>query len=381
MTLVRFVPLDTLFFRDGRPYNKGELSQAGVVSTFPPAPTTLVGAVRAACARALGWRRGPWDERVRARLGDGTDLGPLYFRGPILVRKTNGRSESLFPAPAHLLGKTIEERKANQKQVVIESLHLLSPDRDPDTICDLGPDISLPNAKCATQGVKPLLTKGWWITATGLKQLLRGKTPLANHLLHRDTLWRNEPRVGIVRSQDSRTTEEGALYSPDHVRLIRGVSLAIEAHGLPQACTGALRSNLHPVGGESRACWLHLEKSRLELPEAPDLRPSGKMLRYIVVVLTPADTKAPPYPGEEGYLGLPGRVVSACLPRPVLIGGWDSVAHRPLALRPHLAPGSVLFLEAEVGDIDKIKQMHGEAIGKRAAWGFGLVAVGNWHAV
>lgn len=380
MTLVRFEPLDTLFFRDGRPYNKGELSQTGVTSIFPPAPPTLVGAVRAACARALGWRRGPWDERVRARLGDGTDLGPLRFRGPILVRETNDGSESLFPAPAHLLGNFIEDREVDRKRPKIESLHLLAPNRNTTRMCDLGPDVSLPIAKCATQRAKPLGNKGWWITATGLEELLRGKTPQANHLVHRDTLWRHEPRVGIARSQDTRTTEEGALYSPEHVRLARGVSLAIEAQGLPQACMGALSSSLHPVGGESRACWLHLEKSRLELPEAPNLRPSGKMLRYIVVVLTPADTQAPPHPGEEEYAGLPGRVVSACLPQPVVIGGWESEAHRPLALRPHLAPGSVLFLEADAQDIDKIKQMHGRAIGKRTAWGFGLVAVGSWFA-
>ncbi len=374
MTLVRFEPLDTLFFRDGRPYNQGELSQAGVTSIFPPAPPTLVGAVRAACARALGWRGGPWEKRIHDRLGDGNDLGPLRFRGPILVRETNEGSESLFPAPAHLLGKTIEDRK----QVVIESLHLLSPCRDSGTICDLGSDVSLPVSKGATQGAKPLLKKGWWITAPGLEVLLQGKTPEKDHLVYRHTLWKHEPRVGIVRSQDTRTTEEGALYSSSHIRLERRVSLAMEAQGLPQAGMDALRSDLHPVGGESRACWLLLEESPLRLPDPPDLRPSGETLRYMAVVLTPADTKAPPHPGEEGYAGLPGRVVSACLPRPVLIGGWDSVARRPLALRPHLAPGSVLFLKAGAGDVEKIKQMHGKAIGNRADWGFGLVAVGRW---
>lgn len=380
MTLVRFEPLDTLFFRDGRPYNQGELSQTGVTSIFPPAPQTLVGAVRAACARALSWRGGPWDERVRARLGDGDDLGPLRFRGPILVRETNQGSESLFPVPAHLLGKTIEDWKADQKLSIIEpeSLHLLSPNGGSDAICDLGPDASLPVAKGVTQGAKRLLKKGWWINGPGLENLLQGKTPQANHLVHRDTLWNYESRVGIARSQDTHTTEEGALYSSSHVRLAGGVSLVMEAYGLPKACLGALRSGLHPVGGESRACWLHLEESPLHLPKVPDLNPLGETLRYMAVVITPADTKTPPHPGEEGYAGLPGRVVSACLPRPALIGGWDSVARRPLPLRPHLAPGSVLFLEADVQDIDKIKQIHGEAIGKRTAWGFGLVAVGSW---
>ena len=61
MNVVYFDPLDTLFFRDGRPYHQGELSQAGVASLFPPFPSTLVGAIRAACARALGWTSGNWE--------------------------------------------------------------------------------------------------------------------------------------------------------------------------------------------------------------------------------------------------------------------------------------------------------------------------------
>ncbi len=45
-----FEPLDTLFFRDGRPFNQGE-GNGGVESLFPPSPTTLVGAARVALAR------------------------------------------------------------------------------------------------------------------------------------------------------------------------------------------------------------------------------------------------------------------------------------------------------------------------------------------
>ena len=368
MTLVCFEPLDTLFFRDGRPYDQGESSQAGVVSGFPPSPPTLVGAIRAGLARSMGWKRGGWSMELRERLGDGADLGPLRFRGPVLTK--NG--ENLFPAPAHLMG--IPPR---DKHHGAESLFLLSPGTG--VTCDLGQDTPLPITDATPGGAKPLYERGWWIAARGLEAVLRGHRPGPGSLVHRRDLWEEEPRVGILRSEGTRVTAEGALYSPIHIRIKRGIKLTVEACGLPQDHVGGLSRRPQPVGGEARACWLNLADDRLTFPESPDSWVTENTLRYTVTVLTPADTGTPPRPGERGYAGLPGRVVSACLPRPAVIGGWDSRAGRPLALRPHLAPGSVLFMETTRDAAGSVRALHGSAIGARTAWGFGLAAVGLWH--
>ena len=366
VTVIRFEPLDTLFFRDGRPYNQGEQNQAGVDGLFPPAPSTLVGAVRAACARIMGWERGVWSVEISAQLGDGNDLGPLRFRGPVVLR--NG--ESVFPAPANLMAKPTATMESAPPT-------LLAP-ADIGTACDLGNGARLPVADSATEGAKPLGERGWWITSRGLEALLGGRSPDPACLVHRRELWEREARVGIARSETTRTTGENAMYSPGHVRLARGVALAMEAQRLPLECIEALRCRPWPVGGEARTCWLYPDEDPLPLPSPPALVAADRRLRYAVTVLTPADTGAPPRPGERGYAGLPGRVASACLPRPTLIGGWDSRTMEPLALRPHLPAGSVLFLEATSDAVGEVEALHGAGIGKRAAWGFGLVAVGLW---
>lgn len=368
MTVVRFEPLDTLFFRDGRPYNEGEQNQAGVDSLFPPPPPTLVGAVRAACARIMGWERGKWSERICARLGDGGDLGPLRFRGPVVRRK----GENVFPVPANLLGEP-----APITESATASATLLGPARMGAT-CDVGQNVRLPVADGAADGAKLLGEEGWWVTSRGFETMLGGRPPDAACLVHRRELWEWEPRVGNTRSETTRTTGENAMYSPRHIRLRQGVGLTMEAQGLPPECAGGLASRPRPVGGEARACWLHLDDNPLGLPAAPAFGTAGGSLRYSVTVLTPADTGVPPRPGEHGYAGLPGRIVSACLPRPTLIGGWDSQTMGPVALRPHLAAGSVLFLETTRGATGEVEALHGAAIGARTAWGFGLVAVGLW---
>lgn len=401
MTLVRFDPLDSLFFRDGSPYQKEETSQSGTASMFPPAPPTLVGAIRAACARALGWKHGNWceNEEICEQLGNGEKLGKLHFRGPFLVRckspsneaKGEGKkTEILFPAPANLMGKIDkpDDKPGNENdKPTVESPTLLSPSPFSNALdCDFG-SARLPEviANPRPEGAKLLYEKGWWITAKGLEQVLKGNPPKDNHLVHQSQLWSKEPRIGIARSDDSRTTKEGAMYSPSHIRLKKGVSIAMEVSGLSQKCADELTKQPQPVGGESRACWLHLCEHSLPFPELPEWNTAEETLHYTVTALTPVAVPNPPKPGEENYAGLPGCIVSACLPRPVIFGGWDSLKCRPLPLKPYLAPGSVLFLEAKSQDIEKGKALDNHTIsgcnviGDRTNWGFGIVAIGIWN--
>lgn len=401
MTIVRFDPLDSLFFRDGSPYQQGETNQSGTASMFPPAPPTLVGAIRAACARALGWKSGNWCENkeICKQLGNGEeDLGKLHFRGPFLVRckspsnEDKGKDEKtelLFPAPANLMGKIEkpDDKPGNENdKPTVGPLAWLSPSSNA-LDCDFG-SARLPEvvANPRAEGAKLLCEKDWWITAEGLEQVLQNKQPDEKHLVHQNQLWSKEPRIGIARSDESRTTKEGAMYSPSHIRLKKGVSIAMEVDGLSQECKKELPKQPQPVGGESRACWLHLCEYSLPFPKLPKSKwdDSKEALRYTATALTPIAVPKPPKPEEENYAGLPGRIVSACLPRPVILGGWDSLECRPLPLKPYLAPGSVLFLEAKNEEREKVKELYNHAIngrnviGSRTEWGFGIVAIGLW---
>ena len=176
MTVIRFEPLDTLFFRDGRPYNQKEQNQAGVNSQFPPAPSTLVGAVRAACARTMGWEQGAWSGEISEQLGDGDNLGPVHFRGPVLLRD----GEGVFPAPANLLAKLTPGSVPKHPTILTPT--------DIGTACDLGTDARLPSANDATEGTKLLGEQGWWLTSRGLEMLLEGISPDPACLIERRKL-------------------------------------------------------------------------------------------------------------------------------------------------------------------------------------------------
>ena len=360
---VRLDPVDTWFFRDGTPFTAQSAPQEDVGSLFPPHPPTLVGALRAALARANGWNgQGQWCSAMCDVLGDGPeDLGAVSFAGPFLLRD----AKPLFRAPRHLLGASDSGRW--------EPRAFLSPGAP--VTCDLGDNVRLPelNERTLQAGDDE------WLTPSGLNAALRGQLPGTDEVESSKCLWSTEPRIGLARDDDTRSAKEGMLYSSRHVRLHRGVSLGVRIAGVPADWTRPF-GQLAPLGGESRLAELQEWDSNLHF-DAP-LDQIKNTRRVVLTALSPLDLEQEIYVGKTPLNGLGGiHVVSACLERPQRVGGWNSGTRRPLALRSVLPPGSALFCEIRDAErfADAVAAGHGTVrIGSRREWGFGIVAPGVW---
>ncbi len=355
---IRFNPLDTLFFRDGSPFNREEL-QANVNTIFPPSPTTLAGAIRAAWARAMGWdgkgRGGNWAEYCKERLGAGVTLPEtITFNGPYLFRN----NEPVFPVPAHVLG----EPPLDPKKQKPSNLILLAPDREMET--DLG-TILLPvkPSSDTVEGRKALVSE-WWVSACGLRQILLGGPPDKDTLMHQSTLWTIEQRIGNFR-KEGRATGLMGLYTPQHIRLQHGVELAMFASGLPDVAIEKITSRPALTGGEARSCWLTIEEGGIEGYLQPE--PPAGSRRYTLLALTPTQMESLESVSIEGR-----QPVSHCNQRPLMLGGWD--CNKPRELRPCLRPGSVFFMETE-HDTTAGKLI---SYGEKTQWGFGRFVTGIW---
>ena len=356
---IRFKPLDTLFFRDGSPFNREEL-QANVNTIFPPSPTTLAGAIRAAWARAMGWdgdgRGGNWAKCCKDRLGAGVHLPEtITFNGPYLFR--NG--EPVFPVPAHVLGVYPSDPQRQKPSHLI----VLAPGREMET--DLGTILLPVNPPSvpAVEGRKQLVSE-WWVSAKGLRQILQGDPPDSETLLHQSTLWTIEQRIGNFR-KEGRVTGLMALYSPQHIRLGQGIDLVMFAKGLPDIEIEKITSRPAVTGREARSCWLTIEEGGLEgYLQTGEPSGSGK---YTLIALTPIQVE------NLENITVDGRTpISYCNQRPLMLGGWD--CNKPRQLRPCLRPGSVLFMET------KHNTAAGKLIsyGEKTPWGFGRFVTGIW---
>ena len=363
MISIQLEPVDTCFFRDGTPFTAENAPQDGVGSQFPPHPATVVGALRASLARARGWNGHKyWPREFDAVLGNGPDdLGMLSFEGPFLLKD----EQPLFPVPRHLFGSNESNGWCPRA--------FLRP--GPNVACDLGATVCLPEAPEGS--TDPKVAEDQWLTVSGMNAVLRGEVPDSNAVVKRECLWASEDRIGIRLASDTRSAEEGMLYSTQHVRPRNGITIGIRIHGLPPDWTLPLDRPI-PLGGESRwaECLAWSDHARLET-SLEQIASSGKVA---VVALAPIDIEQVRIRPGQSLPELGGaRVVSACLNRPSRIGGWDSLSRRPLPMRSVLSSGGVLFCELTEEARVIIKEGDGLVrLGAHREWGFGLASLGIW---
>lgn len=377
-------PQDSLFFRDGRPYEQADDGLAAAASLFPPHPTTLTGALRVALAMGNGWNgSNGWDRETITVLGNGPDLleGSARFGVPVVMRQVDGKWQPLYPAPRHLLVRKAKREEQPKVKLPEFEFATLSPHRTP-ALTDLGqlhpmlPPKGWENAKDARPA------HDWWLTADGLARILAGGKLddhfVQSHTVNAADLWVKEPRVGLEMSANTRTAVRGRLYAPTHVRLRDNVGLGIAVSGLPE--NWKKPASIVPLGGEHR--FAHLEPAG-EAPKVPELGKinhdsEGNQL-VSITLLSPARVDIEwlkPGPLFDGK----AEILSACLGDVLPIGGWDSRPgpnRGPVPLRAFLPAGSCWFLRMPPDVRENLPPFLGDAADN--AHGFGHCALGTFQ--
>lgn len=387
VTTLRFTALDTLFFRESRPFDA--IGGSELASLFPPPPRTVAGAIRTAIGESLDadWKafKQAFDDKaeytvggvnLHQRIGFGDDLGQLCVEGIWLSE--NG--QRLYPAPLFLL------RKVDGQTTTFNRLRIGA-----DANTSLG-RVRLPQLPKSCEGYKPL--EGVWLTRAGLESVLAGGLPLAGDLREKKALFAEEPRLGIARNNSRRTVETGLLYQTRHVRPKQQVRLTIEADvagldGLP------IDKRIVRLGGEGRMAGIEIagQPSFPKMPTA-DANPHG----LILALLTPArferDDNEPSWlprkfqPEVENGLrvwkGVINRIVltvhCAVLGKAQREGGWDMAKPGPRAVQSLIPAGSSYYCKVDDGDITAaIEALHGKAIGEDQKLGRGRIVCGLWN--
>lgn len=381
VSLWKFSAMDSLFFRDGRPMNAGE--SAWIDSQFPPTGQTLQGAIRAAildyvdadiqkfqggenCLPANGGS-------LREEIGDGGSIGNLDLCGPFVACN----DELFFPVPLDLV---------KNKQ---HAFSLLSPSEKPVT-SDMG-CLRLPSV--TGQGFKT--EEGKYISSSTMTTLLQGKTdnlqllPLIAASENEDALADREPKVGLARDNQKRTNTEGKLFAIAPIRPRTGVTINVQATGIKSSHCPS-NTFVQKLGGEGKVARLSVEVGQQLTMPVPHINQLADRIRFKIVFISPALL-------EEGLL-LPVsnrqtetdflwqgavnscelKVVTACIDKPVKIGGWNLMKRCSEPLRPFIPAGSVFFCEADISRKQAVINLHNSKTGKDTQYGFGHILIGKW---
>jgi CRISPR-associated protein Cmr3 len=392
-------PLDTLLFRDGRPFDQSDEGLTETRSLFPPFPSTVAGAIRARLAREMGWTgRGGWTEITNGVLGSGpVDAGLLRFGPPVVLLAVPDKDpkaahfQPLFPCPATLHGR-------------------FNPESDPPgTLVELA--VTLPKARLDTDmgdaqfcGLdKPDLFEpldDWLINRSGLQAFLKGEIPAPHHVTRLGDLLTRQNRAGLKRDYAAHGAEAGMLYTASYMRLQQqrvgrskegkskmgrvaiGVAADLSALGGKYAIP---KDAILPFGSMGRAASCCAGTFDLAAPSIDAPGKDGTFL-YSLLLLSPALPHGSPREAKGG-LPLPEghELISAAIRKPIAFSGWNAKNNEPAAMQRYYAPGSTWFVrfEGKAADLrEAFEKFKTKGISKSkegGSVGFGAVAIGVWN--
>ncbi len=319
--IIQIEALDTLFFRDGKPFTMGDETWANGI--FPPPPSVFYGALRSAY-----FSQHPEELHLANKEGDPTK--DLVIKGIYVTE--DGRP--YFPMPLDLVQKKykteddlededwdnyirVELLKQNNRKAFFSSssetnINLLELDKEIESLDDLS------------------FLKNDMFRQYQKGHCTRLKATPVNKLIHK------ENKIGIQRSRVTNTTVDGMLYRVAMNRL-GDIKFAIDYEGLELAPKGLLK-----LGGEAKVVTYYAveEASNFEIKSNENFVEESSVK---IVLLTPAVFK-------KGWLpsfidGVNVKLIAACVGKPISIGGFDMQKKEPKYMRKAVPAGSIYSVE------------------------------------
>jgi len=347
MNLFKLGSLDTLFFRDGKPFSMGDDTWADGI--FPPPPSVIYGALRTAylSKNISEFKNVNTDEDKTAKM-------KISFLSYYL------KSKFYFPCPLDIVK---DKANDNSKYYLLR----LKPKSDSFFL-----NFDLPYI---------LKSEGEVEEADGLIE----KIALSDYLLHckppkslleKSKHFLEEPKVGIGRNNETHIGEDGMLYRVGMKRLYDNFGLVVGINDLTLSEEGIMR-----LGGEGKSVVFSsktadkpIEPPIFKLPE----KLSGDYFK--VYLSTPAIFKDGWQPSHDIVGG--AELIAAAVGKPIHVGGFDMKPKngkkpRPKPMRRAVPAGSVYYYK---GTLDQAKQIHLNPISDDAQdclQGFGIALIGD----
>lgn len=370
-------PLDVLFLRGNKLFgDPGSYGEA----LIPPWPSAAAGAIRTRMLADAGIDLAAFAQGKIEHVDLGTPSQPGSFAitaFQLARRHDDGRVEALYALPADLVVSEAAEGASH-----VRALTPLPPGEG------LQSSAPLPLLPLLAEAERSKPVSGYWLTETGWRTYLAGKTPAAAELVKSCDLWQLDPRVGVGLDPATRRAANGRLFTVQAVALRAGVGFIAAINGATPPATGSLR-----LGGDGRAAAI---RSADWTPPAPDYAALAKAGRCRLVLATPGLFNAGWLP--TGYSaqpdgsyrldlhGVKARLVSAAISRAEMISGWDLAKWQPKPAQRAAPTGSVYWLDELDATPETLGKLAAEGLwgqpcedAARRAEGFNRVWLAPWR--
>jgi CRISPR-associated protein Cmr3 len=353
-------PNDTFFFRDGRPFTRGEQSEGYSIET--PFPSTVMGALRTAHIAFCGDMTQFANGEMKSVIGTKQSLSgaSIQIKGVFLGR---GDGPLYYPTPRDL----VSEKKSESAK-----LYPLSIESQRDTFSSSSKLSTLLTWNISEMQVEHA---GGYISCDNLRKYLIGETSCLTS--EKSEFIIDEPKVGITRSHRTLATEEGMLYRINMKRFRNSeFGFVVDVDGIDQLPKSALIK----LGGEGKGFTYRVICQKTDPISDDDrstirdvVRDSGKFKLYLATHAIFDDGWLPKCLHEDIEL------ITAAVGNYVTIGGWNVARRGPKESYRAVPAGSVYYFQVINSEkTDAILDcLHYRNIGdQRTQEGFGLAYVG-----
>ncbi len=364
-------PNDVLMFRDGRPFAGGDDHFARGI--FPPSPATFYGALRSHILSHYWsefdkFKTGQIPDEVRKEVGTPNELGSIVFRQFALAKRNSAGAEQYFPMPLDVVK---EKGKEEDRAYILKPLKISGK----GVITDLSHGLG----NMWIYSENPMEAVWAFLSSDELTKYLQGE--VVSKWTRPDELFNTEDRTGIRKNRSKRSVETGGLYSVEYFRLKDDTGFTIELENTSLfPPSGILR-----LGGDNRSA-MYSVTSWDDLPVDLIKKKISNDKRFKLVLETPAVFNKGWMPewisGDtmQGEIdGITLRLVSACVGKPIGIGGYDFVKNIPKVMKKAVPAGSVYYFDLINGSVDNLfERLWLKSISdERSKEGFGITLIGG----
>jgi CRISPR-associated protein Cmr3 len=335
MTTLFIEPLDVLFFRGNKLF--GEAGSFGL-SLVPPWPSVAAGAIRTAMmsAKALDFKQFASGQVNDLELGTPSQPGTFTLIAFHLAKlNSNFEPEPVFQLPADL------SVSRNGTQITINQIRPL---KNHEALLSSCKTALLPVLIAPTRNKAEI---GWWLNSRGWHRYQQGESLNVADLISSSKLWGTEPRVGIGMNQNTKSVEEGKLFTSQATSFKPGV-------GFVARIAGANIDNINTVrlGGDGRGAASQVTSLQWGIADFQKLSSSR---RCKIVLTTPGLFERGWLPtgftqSEDGLIrfelmGIKAKLVCAVVPRGEVISGWDLAKAEPKPAQRAVSTSAVYWLD------------------------------------
>jgi CRISPR-associated protein Cmr3 len=362
--------IDTLFFRDGKPFSMGEETWADGI--FPPPPSVIYGALRTAYfAEHIDEYK-----KLKANGNLNQEERDITLSLKIVNSAFRIANNTYFPIPQDLV-----KRKSKKKELAflltLDKSKSISNSPVSNCLIPLDKEISGSEIESIDNGLVTIETLCDYLNANSNSHYYKSLSDWVSQ----------EPKIGIGKNNETNTSSDsGMLYRVGMNRLKKinignkvneSITLGFEIEGI------SVNSSFMRLGGEGKAVKISntdgFDWFSIEPPEL-----TGKT-QFKVYLSTPALFKSgwlPDFSEKFKNCNIHASLMTAAIGRPIHIGGFDMKNNRPKPMLKATPPGSVYYYKTEAlssNQADALKSMfQGKSVSDfHTEQGFGIAYLGR----